>query len=201
MGLTGFDFEGINRRWLVAQPQPINDAWRYGVTVSTVNTPSAWRCLGIYHLTPSENRGRRNIYIDVLDEQGKRISGATVKWRWADGAPVQTKVLDKPASEPGADIDASKDATYTLWVSADGLPSDVVSGIHTRHPDEPGPGGETWNSYGHQSFYVAFQRKRNAVVVPPIDPPTVPGDVAALQAEIARLRGVIASAQKVLGAA
>lgn len=203
MGLAGFDFEGINRRWMASQVQPVNDAWRYGVTVATVRTPSAWRCLGVYHLTPAENRGRHNIFLDVLDETGKRIPGAVVNWRWADGAPVQTRKLDKLTSEPGADIDAGKDATYSLWLSADGLPSDVVAGIHTRHADERGPNGELWNSVGHHSFYVAFMRQKAAVIVPPIiDPPTVPGDeVAALRAEVLRLRGIIAEAQKVLGAA
>lgn len=201
MSLAGFNFEALNQQWLVANGKPVNTAARYGVTVNTVNTPSAWRCLGVYHLTPSENRGRRNIFIDVLDEQGRRIPGATVNWRWADGAPIQTKTLDKPANEPGCDIDAAGNATYSVWIIADGLPSDVVTNIHTRHDDERGPNGETWNSFGHHSFYLAFQRQRSAVVIPPIDPPTVPGDVAALQAEVQRLKAIITNAQKALGGA
>ncbi len=32
--------------------------------------------------------------------------------------------------------------------------------MHTNHPDEPGPGGELWNSVGHHSFHVVFQRTR-----------------------------------------
>lgn len=198
MNLVGFDFEALNRRWSVAQPQPTNDAWKYGVTVTLTRTQPAWRCLGVYHLTPPENKGRRNIYIDVLDESGRRIPGAAVRWRWSNDAPPQTKVLTKPADEPGCDIDISKDGTYSLWLDIGGLPSDVVGNIHSRHGDEPGPNGENWNSYGHQSFYVCFQRQASATITPPIDPPTVPGDNAAalaqlavVQRELDKLRGLL----------
>jgi hypothetical protein len=48
---------------------------------------------------------------------------------------------------------------------------------------------------------VVFWELRNAVIISPIDPPTVPGDVSALQAEVQRLKAIIANAQKALGAA
>jgi hypothetical protein len=38
--------------------------------------------------------------------------------------------------------------------------SDRVENLHTMHGDEKGAGGEIWNSFGHHSFYVVFQRIR-----------------------------------------
>ena len=37
----------------------------------------------------------------------------------------------------------------------------MVENIHTNHPDQHGPGGEVWNSTGHHSFYVVFQRTKS----------------------------------------
>ncbi len=39
-------------------------------------------------------------------------------------------------------------------------PSDRVENLHTQHPGEPGQHNESWNSVGHHSFYVVFQRTR-----------------------------------------
>jgi hypothetical protein len=197
MSLAGFNFEALNQQWWVADNKPVNTASRYGVTVVPIAVDGyAWRCIGAYHLSPDENRGRHNVFVDVLGKDGKRVRNAQIKWRWADNAPIQTRWLDKPDNEPACDIPIDKGATITLWVDNGALASEVVTGIHARHTDE-GMG----NTYGHHSYYVVFAQLRNAIVIPPIDPPTVPDDVATLQAEIARLRSVIASAQKALGAA
>ena len=198
MGLAGIEFQALNRQWAASVIQPVNMAAAYGVTISrAIATGKVWRCIGAYHLTPSENRGRRNVYVDVLDESGRRIPGAAVRWRWYDNAPPQTKVLDKPASEPGCDIDIDKNGVYSVWMDLGGLTSDMVARIHSRHADEPGPNGENWNSVGHHSFYVCFQRQA-ATIIPPIDPPVVPPSNAAIlaqldvvQAELAKLRGLL----------
>ena len=76
-----------------------------------------------------------------------------------------------------------------VWVDGRGIPSDIVTNLHTDHPDEPAPSGELWNTKGHHSFYLKFQYQEGAVIVPPLDPPTVPPtDLGQLQAENAALR-------------
>jgi hypothetical protein len=72
--------------------------------------------------------------------------------------------LDKPDSEPAGNIAMFKGQIVSVWMN--GLAgdatdkSDRLENIHTNHPDEPLPDGELWNTIGHHSFYVIFQRTR-----------------------------------------
>lgn len=174
-GLAGFDFQRLNLRFLGSLQQPVNLAADYGVSITPTPAGDAWRCIGVYHLPPEENRGRHNCFIEVLDEHGLRTRTPLIKWTWWIDATVQTLRLDKPDNEPAADIPLEVKSTVTLRVDGGGLPSDSVGNVHTRHNDE---GAEKWNSYGHHSFYVVFQRQGTGAVVPPvittpIEPPTM----------------------------
>ena len=133
-------------------PERENDALAYGVGVEPAKVEagqSYWMAIKIHHLTPQENQGRSLLYIDILDEEGRRAYGAQAKVSWPGGSQVVT--VDKPLSEPGTN--------FPLWpgqlcsVEALGLPSDKVVGIHNDHPDE-GPG----NTRFHHSFLVVFQK-------------------------------------------
>ena len=180
MSLSGFDFQSLNRKYLT---QPANDAANYAANyaASIAKAPSgtAWRCIGIYHLTPSENNGRRNVFVEVLDEGGNRTRAPQIAWTWWLDAPTQYRQLDKPNSEPAADIPIDSGATITLRVYGLGIPSDSVGNLHTRWADEGS--GNTW---GHHSYYVVFQLQRGIVVTPPIEPPTTP---LTLEQRVARL--------------
>jgi hypothetical protein len=133
-------------------PERENDALNYGVGVEPAKVEagqSYWMAIKIHHLTPQENQGRSLLYIDILDEGGKRAYGAQARVSWPGGSQVVT--VDKPLSEPGTN--------FPLWpgqlcsVEVLGLPSDRVTGIHNDHPDE-GPG----NTRFHHSFLVVFQK-------------------------------------------
>jgi hypothetical protein len=184
-GLAGFDFQALNQKYMA---QPANDAASYAASIMRVKSPNAWRCIGIYHLKPEENRGRHNVFIECLDENGNRLRYPIIGWTWVYGGPVQQKRLDKPANEPAADIPIDGQATITLWV-ADELESDVVTELYTRHKDEA-PG----NTWGHHSYYVVFQRQAGAIVTaPPIDPlppvePPKPLTLESLAAQVAELQ-------------
>jgi hypothetical protein len=189
MSVSGFDWQRLNRVALSSLQQPLNQATDYGVNVIKAPAGPAWRCIGVFKLAPQENRGRHNVFLDVLDELGNRTRQPVINWTWYMDAPTQTVRLDKPDNEPAADIPIQKSYTVTLRVSGDGLPSDSVGGIHTRHADE----GEG-NSWGHHSFYVVFQRQQGNIITPPVDPvePPLPDDVAALRAENLALRNLVA---------
>jgi hypothetical protein len=130
----------------------------YGVTVEEASVEPGveyWRAVRIYHLGPHENRGRHHIFIDAISPLGDRVhnSRATITW---DGGE-QTVSLDKPEDEPGAN--------FPMWkwqecsVSMLGLPSDVIHGLRTNHPDEPLPdGSQSGNTLFHHSFLVIFQK-------------------------------------------
>lgn len=177
MSLAGFDFQALNRRYL---QQPSNDAANYAVSIIPAPPGTAWRCIGAYHLKPTENMRGHNCYIEVLDDQGNRTRQPQIAFsRWIDAA-LELRKLDKPNDEPATNIDIYKGDTITLRV-ADAFPSDSVGNIHTRWADE---GVNALNSVGHHSFFVCFQLQRRGTVTPPIDPPTLP---LTLEQRVARL--------------
>lgn len=164
-----------------------NQAAQYGVRIeSAPETAAAWRVDVIRHLTPTQNRGKHNLFVDVVDEQGRRIFDNRLRIAWLayEGDPTADLTpLDKPDTpiEMGdGNVDLYTSQTLTAWIVGDGLLSDKVAGIHTRHPDEPPVNGELLNSYGHHSFHVRFVRRPGVVITPPVDPdpdkPTNPND-------------------------
>ncbi len=194
VGIAGFDFPGYNRQF-IANPggDPLNNASGYGVHINPVDVATGehyWRVIGIHHLTPDENKGRHHIYVDVLDETGQRVSdpNLAIGFNWQENTepPPQPKRLDKPSNEPATNVPMDKNPTYSIWVV--GGPSDVVAGLHTRHPDEADSQGAAQNAYGHHSYYVVFQRTRqvalptggdtqtNVLTNDAVKPPTTPNE-------------------------
>lgn len=183
------------RRFINAD-QPLTNTAAYA-RIERAPTGTAWRAVCVYHLPAEINNRMLVAFCDVL--QGGLWANADklrIAYTWEGRTePPLYRPFEKRPPEPRAQVDLYKGQVTTIWVDDPRYPSDRVAGIHSAV--ENGQGG---NTLYHNSFMV-FWELRNAVVIPPIDPPTVPGDVAALQAEIARLRGVIASAQNALGAA
>ena len=192
IGIAGFDFEMLNRQF-ISNATPSNDAGSYGVSIQPAGVAAGsiyWKAVGIHHLTPDENRSRHNIFVDALNESGQRAKEMSVGWTREDNDhPPSSKRLDKPDNEPGTDIPIF-DGTFRVWIDG-GEPSDLVTGIHYRHADERNGRDEIFNSFGHHSFYVVFQRTRKgasapatnggagAVPVLPITPPVTPVAAAA----------------------
>ncbi len=147
----------------------------YGVTIERVSGAGVWRVTECRHLPPEENRGGQNVFVNVFEEDGQRAQGLEISYQRSDGGRVEFAPLDKPDGpmEKGhGNVPIYPNDTITLTVS--GQPRDIVRGIHTRHPDERGPNGETWNSWGHHSWLVTFQRMAGSVVEPEPEKPTEP---------------------------
>ncbi|MGQ9503102.1 MAG: hypothetical protein ACUVSF_14005 [Anaerolineae bacterium] len=141
-----------------------NDAAAYGVQIHH-NAGAVMRCIGVHHLTATENKGNHHIYLDILDEDGQRLDGAVALYTWQGRAGDPLRIIcDKPADEPAANIPMWPGQIITLWVDTGAVvgASDQVSGLHTAHPDEEGG-----NTRFHHSFYVVFQLRRNALVPQP----------------------------------
>lgn len=159
----------------------LGNAAAYDVGLAPAVVPAeqhCWRVLGVHHLTPAENRGNRHVFVDIVDETGARVQEPNLRlaWGWegqrAD-EQANPRAFDKQGNEPNTNVDVYSGQRLWIEVSGDGLASDRVYNMHTNHPDEPGPNGETWNSIGHHSFYVLFQRTRATVA--PVEPePTEP---------------------------
>ncbi len=133
---------------------PENDAGPYGVFV---RQPAAspgdvvFRVLRVHHLTPEENRGQHHIFVDVLDEEGRRIPDTEVRIAWVGGSQVVR--LDPDPFRPGVAFPMDKWNVYEVEVV--GEPSARVVGLTAGHPPE-GRG----NPEFRHSFLVVFQRQR-----------------------------------------
>lgn len=140
-----------------------NDATAYGASITPVAVAEGqvyWRCIGVHHLTGSENDGKNNIYLDALDEQGQRIGPPwpLVDWTWQGRRPNESAglvILDKPASEPGGNIGLHAAQIAAVWIP--GRASEVVTGLQTAGvegiKEEPG------NHRYHHSSYVVFRER------------------------------------------
>jgi hypothetical protein len=164
-----FQHTNYNSKFL-SQPSGAQGVTQYGVQIipanAAVGTP-CWKIIGVHHLSPDENRSRHNAFVEVLDENGQRIKDPNLRicWTWAGRSSDQAappKLLDKPDNEPAGDVPIEKGMELELWLEGDGCASDRANKLNTHHNDEPGPNGELWNTIGHHSFYVVFQRVRNA---------------------------------------
>lgn len=153
-------------------PVTVNQAEGYNVHLAPAAVTAGqryWHVTSVRHLSPEENRGRHNVFVDALDENGQRCRVPTLRigWSWEGRRPDEQappKPLDKPDNEPAGNVDLYAGQHLEAWIEGDGLSSDHVVNLHTDHPDEPGPSGQLWNSRGHHSFHVIFQRTRKTPV-------------------------------------
>jgi hypothetical protein len=162
----GLDVKRYNQEFLekVKHNEPVyNDAsarYKAGIRfLPEIDTPDNaaqyWRCVGVHHLTGTENMGNHHVYCDVLDEEGRRIERARLVLSQADADPAFA-IVDKPAHEAGTNFPlwkADKASVAVIWPDNDPLPSEQAVGLSTGHPDE-----EVGNTLFHHSFYVVFQR-------------------------------------------
>lgn len=143
---------------------PGNEAGAFGVSVipAAVKTGQTyWKFIGVYHLSGEENHGQSNVFLEALDEQGRRVIPAWVGWTWDGRTPSERAdpvALDKPATEPAGNINLGFNQTVTVRVNGPNRDSedisDKVTGLHTRH----GGVSTSGNYSGHHSFYVLWQR-------------------------------------------
>jgi hypothetical protein len=130
----------------------VNDAVAYGVSIvpaQVVQGETYWKCIKIHHLTPEENVGNHNVFLDVVDESDQRVYGTRISLKWPTGSGIGT--IDKPPNEPGTNFPLWKNQVVEIEVI--GRPSDRVVGLHTGHPNE-GSG----NTLYHHSFFLLFKR-------------------------------------------
>jgi hypothetical protein len=148
--------------WVKGKKIAYSDAEEYGVSVIPVADPGQphWRVIGVHHLTGAENHGQHHLFCDVLDECGQRVERADLTLLNNDHPP-RAMTIDKPAHEPGTNTQMYWNDTLTVLVNRDGLPSDKVTGVHTRHEDE-----EEGTTRGHHSFYVVFQKTSGLIGQP-----------------------------------
>lgn len=121
-----------------------------------------FRIIGIHKLTPAENDGRHNLFVDVINLSGNRLN-VQMDWGWEgrkDSEKITPLNLDKPPGEPAGNFVIW--GNQKIWAGVLGKHSDKVLNVHTGLPDE-GP-GSTW---GHHSYYCVWLWVESGIVPPP----------------------------------
>ena len=170
-----------------------------GVTITGQNV--LFEIALLHHLTPDENEGSRNIYVDIVDSDGHLLRGLPLRigWTWegrgADEA-APPYLLDKPANEPAGNVPLYMDVKAAIWLqTADGHQvSERVEWLSPKLQDLATGG----NTMGHNSYYIIFrERKLNARPVDPVTPPT-PASTA-LQALVATIDANVQALKRMVG--
>lgn len=151
------------------------------------NYVMSWRCVLLHELTPEENQGSHNVYIDLLTRDGRRINSSFVApkiaYGWSGMAVHEVPVpltLEKPEGEAGYNFPMFGEAQYYLSVKQGAIPSDTVHGLE---------GGKA-----HRSYYVVFQYQEI-----PFIPEVV--EVGCITIPRKKVRSVIESLQQIGGMA
>jgi len=184
---VGFDFQFYRQKFLLNPG--MNDAAEFGVKILSV-ADAEWHCIGVHHLSGAENVGKRNIYIEPVDAQGKRISGCVAEYTWEgkrDDEPAPATALDKPAGEVAGNIPIGAGQVVTVWLRGT---SDIVSGL-TSSPDISDTDG---NTRYHNSYLVVFRRYSGMPA--PTPPPS--GDCAMYIARVKVLEAALTDAQSTM---
>jgi hypothetical protein len=187
-----FDFQGwieYFREYYQQHGEIYNDAENMGsydspsyrVQVSSTGN-WLWRVLGIHHLTPEENGGNHNVYIEVLrkrheGEGHEREGSRAIHWTWVGRRNNQNApdifAGQKPLNEL-VNIPINLGQIVSVWPHL----GETVSGLSSFHPDE-GNG----NAIGHHSFFICFQEveENGQLPDPEPDPAPTPGTKATIQ--------------------
>ena len=126
-----------------------------GANVLSTSSIDAWRCVLIHEMSDDEEQGSHNVYVDLIDNDGRRLQptpAVAIEYGW-DGMQSNEKPpfapLEKQSPEPLANVPIYRG--QRLWVGVkDAIGSDIAQNF-TSDPD------------GHQSFYVVFQRQSKGV--------------------------------------
>jgi CRP-like cAMP-binding protein len=108
-----------------------------------------WRIIEARWLNEQESQGKHHIYVEVVDEGGKRIVGQPVMIEWS-GGQERLVTEDKPTPEAAANFPMYA-VLGTYSVRVEGLPSESLAGMGLGTPEL-----RAWKI--HTSFYIKFQR-------------------------------------------
>ncbi|MEM7531595.1 MAG: hypothetical protein AAF639_05440 [Chloroflexota bacterium] len=124
------------------------------VTIPQTGPPGQqyWRVRGVHHLTQKENGGDHNVYVDLLDENGKPLyyDGIGIKWGWEGQTDQQRQAPEKfdkhTPNEPMSDVPITSKGQF-IWteIEGDGASSDRVSRMGTE-------------GNAAESYYVLYQK-------------------------------------------
>lgn len=108
-----------------------------------------WKLVRAEYRGPERMDGKHHIYVDLLDEQGRRVVNQALWAKW-DGGGSTFYSEAKPGEEAAANFPMFA-AGNAYRVSVAGLPSDEVAGMGLGSIEEP-------HMAIHVSYFLVFQR-------------------------------------------
>ena len=149
----------------------------WGVIVETAEVEPGdmyAKLVRLHLLTPEENHGDHNIFVNVVDEDGCRLENVVVAWHNTGNNTAGMAQLDKTdPNAPMGDVPVGQNDTMEIWihrVDDHYCESDIVVGFHTRHPDIEVPGSTT----GHHSILAEYVFAEVPEAPGSPEPPTPP---------------------------
>lgn len=144
---------------------------------------------GDYHVThvdwknEQEANGLHHIFIDVIDQDGKRMPGEKVTMTWPGGSSVGV-VEEKPGEPFGANFPMNAAlGSYSAFAGTDPENSDRVHGMGLGTPEHP-------DVFAHTCFELVFVK--GAEIVPPVVPDPEPDPEPEPEPDLAELRAKLA---------
>jgi CRP-like cAMP-binding protein len=110
---------------------------------------SYWRLIEARWQNESESGGDHTIYVNLVDENGGRITGHPIEIAWAGGSLTLT-TEDKPKPEYSSNF-PMYNTLGSYAVKVPGLPSDIIVGLGLGTADQPA-------FTVHTNFFLTFQR-------------------------------------------
>lgn len=167
----------------VPSPPPPELTWdprlaARGVTLlqpAVATGQTVWRVIQGEFFDEQESQGRRNNFVDVLDEAGNRLLGVPIQHYWSTGEstkPSENKT--DPWLPGGYALDFPFDAAWPSYgvriadAGPLGVPTDDVWGLGY---------GDALNPNHHTSSYFVFQRTKGSAPEPPEPGPEPPAAV------------------------
>ncbi|NOX62840.1 MAG: cyclic nucleotide-binding domain-containing protein [Chloroflexi bacterium] len=151
-------------------PKPVRRAAAKPKAPPPTATPATqYTLIEVRRLSPCENRGKHNIYVQVVDVNGNGVNGVWV----VQAVNGSGQILDRKQTEekdswvmerkPGrVDFVMFKQAQYMVYISNDGqtpASTDFATNLHSGFTDEANcPDGGGGNTLFHNSFSVIFRK-------------------------------------------
>ena len=110
---------------------------------------SYWRLIEARWQNESESGGDHTIYVNLVDENGGRITGHPIEIAWAGGS-LTLATEDKPKPEYSSNF-PMYNTLGSYAVKVPGLPSDIIVGLGLGTADQPA-------FTVHTNFFLTFQR-------------------------------------------
>ncbi len=113
-----------------------NDAEHLGVATQPIVQRPFCRVKKIHHYAAAERMGGNTLYLDAVDEQGKRIYGAVILVKDAAGRTLRVPI-EKPENEPGGNMPMWPDNIYKLVgveVKGKKIFTQIVTGLRSLIP-------------------------------------------------------------------